>query len=226
LEGRYPATATLQNANSDDAAAEWMRNATHMRYTPRWLQTALRQFVPVADRVLAGQLDDDQGAYIDNQTWPAPHLRAYLRELERSVRAVTGPQLPAFINTYEMKVTASAPVWAMGNWYQSDAYAIGEHYREVAGPVAAAFQHRGGPLRHLARRRQADAEKHHARGGRQARTEGQTASAGKFSLASRRTSLRPQGVDLLGLEPLAGVGQAGANIVFGQFRIVGKNLLV
>jgi hypothetical protein len=29
LEGRYPPTATLQNAHSDDAAAEWMRNATH-----------------------------------------------------------------------------------------------------------------------------------------------------------------------------------------------------
>jgi len=129
LEGRYPATATLQNANSDDAAAEWMRNATHMRYASRWLQTALREFVPVADRVLAVQLDDDQGAYIDNQTWPAPHLQAYLRELERVVRTVIGPQLPTFINTYEMKVTASAPVWAMGNWYQSDAYSIGEHDR-------------------------------------------------------------------------------------------------
>jgi len=48
LEGRYPATATLQNANSDDAAAEWMRNTTHMRYASRWLQTALREFEPVA----------------------------------------------------------------------------------------------------------------------------------------------------------------------------------
>ncbi|GAC1545805.1 MAG: hypothetical protein NVS2B17_28500 [Candidatus Velthaea sp.] len=129
LEGRYPATATLQNANSDDAAAEWMGNATHMRYATRWLQTALREFIPVADRVLAVQLDDDQGAYIDNQTWPAPHFQAYLAELERITRTVTGPQLPVFINTYEMKVTASSPVWAMGNWYQSDAYAIGEHDR-------------------------------------------------------------------------------------------------
>jgi hypothetical protein len=129
LEGRYPATATLQNANSDDAAAQWLANATHMRYATRWLQTALREVAPVADRVIAVQLDDDQGAYIDNQTWPAPHLQAYLRQLESIVRAVVGPRLPVFINTYEMKVTASAPVWAMGNWYQSDAYAIGEHDR-------------------------------------------------------------------------------------------------
>ena len=129
LEGRYPATATLQNANSDDAAAQWMRNATHMTYAARWLKRALHEFDPVADRVLAVQLDDDQGAYIDNQTWPAPHLTAYLDALEKTVRTVVGPTLPVFINTYEMKVTASAPVWAMGNWYQSDAYSIGEHDR-------------------------------------------------------------------------------------------------
>ncbi len=31
LEGRYPATATLQNAHADDAAAaEWLGNATHL----------------------------------------------------------------------------------------------------------------------------------------------------------------------------------------------------
>jgi hypothetical protein len=129
LEGRYPATATLQNANSDDAAAQWMDNATHMRYAGRWLRTALQEFVPYADRVIAVQLDDDQGAYIDNQTWPAPHLQRYLRTLEAIVRETVGPQLPVFINTYEMKVTAASPVWAMGNWYQSDAYAIGEHDR-------------------------------------------------------------------------------------------------
>jgi len=129
LEGRYPATATLQNANSDDAAAQWLANATHRSYARRWLTRALREFIPVADRVIAVALDDDQGAYIDNQTWPAPHLQRYLGWLEGSVRSVTGPQVPVFINTYEMKVTASAPVWAMGNWYQSDAYAIGEHDR-------------------------------------------------------------------------------------------------
>lgn len=129
LEGRYPATATLQNANSDDAAAQWLGNATHMAYATRWLRTALREFVPYADLVVAVALDDDQGAYIDNQTWPAPHFQAYLRTLQAVVRGVVGLQLPLFINTYEMKVTASAPVWAMGNWYQSDAYSIGEHDR-------------------------------------------------------------------------------------------------
>ena len=46
LEGRYPATATLQNAHSDDAAAEWLDNATHMRYAARWLHRALTSFGP------------------------------------------------------------------------------------------------------------------------------------------------------------------------------------
>lgn len=129
LEGRYPATATLQNAHSDEAAAEWMRNATHMRYASRWLRRVLREVAPWGDDVLAIALDDDQGAYIDNQTWPAPHLQEYLRILASVVRSVTGQAIPLFINTYQMKVTASAPVWAWGNWYQSDALQIGEHDR-------------------------------------------------------------------------------------------------
>jgi len=129
LEGRYPATATLQNAHSDDAAAEWLRNPTHMRYATRWLERVMHEASPVADRIIAVALDDDQGAYIDNQTYPAPHLRTYLEALRDIVHGVTGKNELTFINTYQMKVTASSPVWAMGNWYQSDTYAIGEHDR-------------------------------------------------------------------------------------------------
>ncbi len=129
LEGRYPATATLQNAHSDDAAAQWLANPTHLRSASRWLHAVLREFTPYADLVIAVALDDDQGAYIDNQTWPAPHLARYLGWLQTQVRDVTGPTIPTFINTYDMKVSASSPVWAMGNWYQSDAYAIGDHDR-------------------------------------------------------------------------------------------------
>ncbi len=147
LEGRYPATATLQNAHSDDAAAEWMRNATHLRYASRWLHRALAEFRPVADLVLAVQLDDDQGAYLDNQTYPAPHLQRYLRWLDAQVRDVVGPITPTFINTYEMRVPASSPVWTMGNWYQSDAYAIGEHDRTTLDVSTAMLRtNRRGPL--------------------------------------------------------------------------------
>ena len=129
LEGRYPPTATLQNAHSDDAAAQWLGNATHLRYARRWLERVLRECAPASDLVLAVALDDDQGAYIDNATWPAPHLVSYLDWLRGVVWGVTGPREPVFINTYQMKVTASSPVWAMGNWYQSDAYALGDHDR-------------------------------------------------------------------------------------------------
>jgi hypothetical protein len=129
LEGRYPPTATLQNAYSDDAAAEWMHNATHLHYAQRWLVRVLEEFAPVSDLVIAVQLDDDQGAYIDNQTWPAPNLAAYLGWLRDVDHSVTGQAEPVFINTYEMKVPASSPVWAWGNWYQSDAYSIAEHDR-------------------------------------------------------------------------------------------------
>ena len=147
LEGRYPATATLQNARSDDAASEWMRNATHLRYASRWLHRALQEFKPVADRVLAVQLDDDQGAYLDNDTYRAPHLHAYLRWLEAQARQVVGRRTPVFINTFEMKVPSSSPVWAMGNWYQSDAYAIGEHDRaELAFATATLRTQERGPL--------------------------------------------------------------------------------
>ncbi len=129
LEGRYPATATLQNQHSDDAAAEWMRNATHMRYAARWLRHVLEAAAPWRQDVIAIALDDDQGAYLDNQTWPAPHFQQYLGYLASIVRGSVGSSVPLFINTYDMKVTASAPVWAWGNWYQSDAYSIGEHDR-------------------------------------------------------------------------------------------------
>jgi hypothetical protein len=127
LEGRYPPTATMQNARSDDAAAEWMSNPTHMKYAARWLQTVLREFEPVADRVIAIQLDDDQAAYIDNQTYPAPHLHAYLEWLRDAVRAASGRSVPVYINTYQPKVPGSLPVWEWGNWYQGGAYQIGEH---------------------------------------------------------------------------------------------------
>jgi amino acid transporter len=147
LEGRYPATATLQNAHSDAAASEWMRNAAHRYYAARWLRHALAEFRPVADRVIAVQLDDDQGAYLDNDTYPAPHLHAYLGWLERGVREVVGARTPVFINTFEMKVPSSSPVWAMGNWYQSDAYAIGEHDRaELAFATATLRTQHGVPL--------------------------------------------------------------------------------
>ena len=129
LEGRYPATATLQNQHSDAAAEEWMRNPVHMHYATRWLRHVLRAVAPWRGDLVGIALDDDQGAYIDNDTWPGPHFHRYISYLASVVRAAA-PGIPVFINTYDMKVTASSPVWAWGDWYQSDAYSIGEHDRK------------------------------------------------------------------------------------------------
>lgn len=127
LSGRYPATATLQNAHADAAADEWLRNATHLRESQRWLHAVLQAAAPHARDIIAIALDDDQGAYLDNDTWPAPRWHAYITWLRLTVQSVVGTRVPVFVNTYDMKVPAASPAWAWGNWYQSDAYAIGEH---------------------------------------------------------------------------------------------------
>ncbi len=127
LEGRYPATATLQNAHADAAAAEWLANDTHLASAAQWLRDVLRAVEPYSRDAIAIALDDDQGAYLDNDTWPAPHWHAYVRWLRGTVESVAGNKIPLFINTYEMKVPSSSPAWAWGNWYQSDAFRIGAH---------------------------------------------------------------------------------------------------
>jgi amino acid transporter len=127
LEGRYPATATLQNAHADAAAAEWLANDTHLASAAQWLRDVLRAVEPYSHDTIAIALDDDQGAYLDNDTWPAPHWHAYVGWLRATVTSVVGSKVPLFINTYEMKVPSSSPAWAWGNWYQSDAYRIGAH---------------------------------------------------------------------------------------------------
>ncbi|MBV8148542.1 MAG: beta-galactosidase, partial [Candidatus Eremiobacteraeota bacterium] len=127
LEGRYPATATLQNAHADAASKEWLANAIHQRYAAQWLRDVFDAAAPYARDVIAIALDDDQGAYLDNDTWPAPHWHAYINWLRSIVASAANPSVPVFVNTFEMKVPAASPVWAWGNWYQSNAYAIGAH---------------------------------------------------------------------------------------------------
>jgi amino acid transporter len=127
LEGRYPATSTLQNAHADAAAAEWLANGTHLQAAGEWLTDVLRAVEPYSHDVIAIALDDDQGAYLDNDTWPAPHWHAYVDWLRDKVTAVAGNRVPLFINTYETRVPSAAPAWAWGNWYQSNAYRIGAH---------------------------------------------------------------------------------------------------
>lgn len=130
LDGRYPATATLQNQHADAAAQEWLHNPVHLHYAANWLREVLSAIAPWSHDVIAVALDDDQGAYLDNDTWPAPHWHEYVAWLKREVESTAGRRVPVFINTYEQRVTADSPVWAWGDWYQSDAYRIGEHDRD------------------------------------------------------------------------------------------------
>ena len=127
LQGRYPSTATLQNARADEAAKEWLENRTHRRAVHRWYRALFTAIAPWSKIVEAVALDDDQGAYIDNDTWPAPHWHAYIGWLKAAVRRELGAKVPLFINTYQTKVPAATGVWAWGNWYQSNAYRIGTH---------------------------------------------------------------------------------------------------
>ncbi|HYL26627.1 MAG TPA: beta-galactosidase, partial [Candidatus Nitrosotalea sp.] len=127
LEGRYPATATFQNAHADAAAAEWLANPSHMSDAPSWLRNVLTAVAPYSHDVIAIALDDDQGAYLDNDTWPAPHWHSYIGWLRQTVTAVAGTRVPLFINTYEMKVPSASPAWAWGNWYQSNSYRLTQH---------------------------------------------------------------------------------------------------
>ncbi|MGC2242771.1 MAG: beta-galactosidase, partial [Candidatus Aquilonibacter sp.] len=53
LEGRYPATATLQNAHADAAADEWLHNPVHLRYAASWLHDVLTAIAPWSHDVIA-----------------------------------------------------------------------------------------------------------------------------------------------------------------------------
>ncbi len=127
LEGRYPATATMQNAHADAAAAQWLGNSTHVLESAKWLHDALRFVEPYSHDVVAIALDDDQGAYLDNDTWPAPHWHAYVNWLRATVESVAGNRVPLFVNTYEMKVPVASPAWAWGNWYQGGSERLSVH---------------------------------------------------------------------------------------------------
>src|SRR5579863_6028172 len=114
LSGRYPATATLQNAHADAAADEWLNNPVHLAQSQQWLQSVLTAVAPYAGEIIAVALDDDQGAYLDNDTWPAPRWHAYIDWLRLTVQGVAGTRIPLFLNTFDMKVPAASPAWAWG----------------------------------------------------------------------------------------------------------------
>ena len=105
LEGRYPATATLQNAHSDDAAARMaaQRDAPALCGA---LAASRAGGVPAGRRPRARGAARRRPGRVPRQSDRIPRriLHAYLRWLEAQVRDVVGPRTPAFINTFDMKV--------------------------------------------------------------------------------------------------------------------------
>ena len=121
-KGAIPRPQRCRTRTPTPPAQSGSRNATHLSFAASWLHDVLRAVEPYSHDVIAIALDDDQGAYLDNDTWPAPHWHAYIDWLRSTVQSVTGSRIPLFVNTYEMKVPAASPVWAWGNWYQSNSY--------------------------------------------------------------------------------------------------------
>ncbi len=68
-------------------SAEWLGNATHLSFAASWLRDVLHAVEPYSQDVIAIALDDDQGAYLDNDTWPAPHWHAYIGWLRSTVQS-------------------------------------------------------------------------------------------------------------------------------------------
>ena len=128
LEGRYPRLSALQYEFGEEAAAGYLNNSTHLRYTRKWYQDVMSIVRPyLASRggnVILLQVDDDQGTGRFNTT--GPKFWEYLDLLRRYLREASGdPTIPIYFNPADMRVTASSatpavgdPFWAMGQYSQ------------------------------------------------------------------------------------------------------------
>jgi Glycosyl hydrolases family 35 len=130
LEGRYPRLSALQYEFGEEAAAEYLNNSTHLRYTRKWYQDVMGVVRPHlashGGNVILLQVDDDQGPGGFNYT--GPKFWEYLNLLRQYLREASGDStIPIYFNPGEMRVTASSsapPVgergWAMGQYYQKE----------------------------------------------------------------------------------------------------------
>ena len=132
LEGRYPRLSALQYEYSEEAAAGYLDNATHLRYTRKWYQDVMDLLRPyLASRggnIILLQVDDDQG--LDRYNYNGPKFWEYLGLLRQYLReASRDSSIPIYFNPADMRVTAasSAPpkgagFWAMGQYYQEEGF--------------------------------------------------------------------------------------------------------
>ena len=128
LEGRYPRWSALQYVRSDDAAAEWLKNNAHLKYSRKYYQDVLGLASPFfADHggpILSVQTDDDQAIGAEN--YNGPHFWKYMDTLRQFAKQATDDRpLIYFIDGEQMRVNAEAgdalpePFWNQGQDYSS-----------------------------------------------------------------------------------------------------------
>ncbi len=127
LEGRYPRLSALQYDKSEEAATEWLKNDTHLKYTRKWYQDVLALANPLlAEKggpLINIQIDDDQA--IGRENYSGPNFWKYMNLLRKYGEDVTQKSdIPYYINGLDMRVNAEAndvaptPFWNLGQDYQ------------------------------------------------------------------------------------------------------------
>lgn len=128
LEGRYPHASALQYSRSDDAAAEWLKNETHLKYTRKYYRDVLGLASPFfADGggpILSVQVDDDQAIGVEN--YNGLNFWKYMDTLRGFAKQATDNRpLIYFIDGEQMRVNAESgdvlpePFWNQGQDYSS-----------------------------------------------------------------------------------------------------------
>jgi len=128
LEGRYPRWSALQYGKSDEAAAEWLKNETHLRYTQQWFRDVLGLVKPLLAEnggpLLSIQMDDDQACGLEN--YNGPNFWRYMDRLRQFAKEATNNSpIPYYVDGADMRLNAEAndatpePFWNTGQDYVS-----------------------------------------------------------------------------------------------------------
>jgi len=126
LEGRYPRWSALQYAKSEEAAAEWLKNETHLKYTRQWFHDVLGLAKPLlagnGGPIISIQMDDDQACGFDNYNGPV--FWRYMDRLRQFAKEATdNSPIPYYVDGADMRVNAEAndateePFWNAGQDY-------------------------------------------------------------------------------------------------------------
>jgi Glycosyl hydrolases family 35 len=127
LESRYPRLSALQYDRSDEAAAGYLGNPTHLGYAKQWYQQVLGVAEPYlaehGGNILNIQIDDDQA--IGPENYNGPNFWKYMDTLRGFAKdAIHHSDVPYYINGADMRLNAEAndltvePFWNMGQDYQ------------------------------------------------------------------------------------------------------------